>query len=490
MLSRQCGTDLQKIPQNFDIKQTSTFNRSVASMSSESTDTEDFKSFSDSNADTPSSLTERTEFLDTPLSNEKLKGEVTIDKDVATTRITQSMTVDRSVIDDTSAINNLDEIPSTAPATTIVCGSIVSSVPISKTLKEAAIDLDIQNSEAAVDSSQQDPTTTTEITKGNNELSTSKDKADGSDSEKLEIIQTEFTTTDNIEHKQQASENITTTANDEIVNSKKNAMTTKRKTPGLDAYAGYDNPSPRKNKRARRKKNNAAQAPVDQSESFNDAVVRYTVDNLPDDLVKYYNQRYAYFSRYDQGILMDREGWFSVTPERIAQHIAERCRCDTIVDAFTGCGGNAIQFAFTCKRVIAIDIDPIKLHCARQNARIYGVEDRIEFIQGDFFKLAPELKADTVFLSPPWGGPSYQQSSVFDITTMIPGNGAEIYSISSKISPHVAYFVPRNTDPQQLARLAGPNGVCEIEQNYLRGNLKALTVYYGGLVNQDYLQQI
>ena len=49
---------------------------------------------------------------------------------------------------------------------------------------------------------------------------------------------------------------------------------------------------------------------------------------------------------------MDREGWFSVTPEKIAEHIAERCRCDVIVDAFCGVGGNTIQFAFTCERGI------------------------------------------------------------------------------------------------------------------------------------------
>lgn len=42
--------------------------------------------------------------------------------------------------------------------------------------------------------------------------------------------------------------------------------------------------------------------------------------------------------------------------------------------------------------MIAIDIDPVKLHCARENAKIYGVEDRIEFILGDFFELAPTLK--------------------------------------------------------------------------------------------------
>lgn len=44
------------------------------------------------------------------------------------------------------------------------------------------------------------------------------------------------------------------------------------------------------------------------------------------------------------------ESWFSVSPEKIAEHIAERCRSDLIVDAFCGAGGNTIQFAFTCER--------------------------------------------------------------------------------------------------------------------------------------------
>ena len=57
------------------------------------------------------------------------------------------------------------------------------------------------------------------------------------------------------------------------------------------------------------------------------------------------------------------------------------------MDGFCGVGGNAIQFAFTCERVIAIDIDPVKIELARHNARVYGVEDRIQFIVGDFFQV-------------------------------------------------------------------------------------------------------
>lgn len=79
--------------------------------------------------------------------------------------------------------------------------------------------------------------------------------------------------------------------------------------------------------------------------------------------------------------------------------------------------------------VIAIDIDPVKIELARHNASVYGVEDRIEFIIGDYMQLAPHLKADVVFLSPPWGGPEYLNAEVFDLETMVALNTYPFYSI-------------------------------------------------------------
>ena len=110
-----------------------------------------------------------------------------------------------------------------------------------------------------------------------------------------------------------------------------------------------------------------------------------TDSNYSPRIEKYWVQRYRLFTRYDEGILMDEEAWYSVTPEKIAKHIAQVMSCGIIVDAFCGVGGNAIQFATTCDRVIAIDIDSSKIEKARNNARIYGVLDKIEFIVGDFF---------------------------------------------------------------------------------------------------------
>ncbi|XP_061696403.1 trimethylguanosine synthase isoform X2 [Syngnathoides biaculeatus] len=72
-------------------------------------------------------------------------------------------------------------------------------------------------------------------------------------------------------------------------------------------------------------------------------------------LAKYWAQRYRLFSRFDEGIKLDREGWFSVTPEKIAEHIALRVESSLsntqlVIDAFCGVGGNSIQFALTGKR--------------------------------------------------------------------------------------------------------------------------------------------
>eukprot|EP00794_Sanderia_malayensis_P004666 gene4666-5275_t len=203
------------------------------------------------------------------------------------------------------------------------------------------------------------------------------------------------------------------------------------------------------------------------------------------EISKYWNQRYRLFSRFDEGIVLDKESWFSVTPEKIAEHIAQRCRCDVVIDAFCGAGGNTIQLAFECERVIAIDIDAKKIELAKHNALIYGVADRIEFIVGDFMLLSPHLKADVVFLSPPWGGPEYSQAKVFDINTMIVPDGEAIFKLSRAITCNIAYFLPRNVNIEQVARLAGVGGKVEVEQNFVCSKLKTITAYYGELVKDE-----
>eukprot|EP01134_Creolimax_fragrantissima_P002861 CFRG2861T1 len=204
---------------------------------------------------------------------------------------------------------------------------------------------------------------------------------------------------------------------------------------------------------------------------------------------KYWYQRYQLFSKYDDGVWLDREGWFSVTPEKLAKEIAQRCQhksVKVIVDAFCGVGGNTIQFAMVADKVIAIDVNATRLECAWQNARIYGVEHKIKFILGDYMELAPTLEADVVFLSPPWGGPDYLSANVFDIKTMMVPDGYDIFSISKQITPNIAYFVPRNSNKEQLVHLAG-HGFVDITHHMTGNKVKAITAFYGDLVLNPYM---
>ncbi|KAF6137892.1 hypothetical protein GIB67_014021, partial [Kingdonia uniflora] len=197
---------------------------------------------------------------------------------------------------------------------------------------------------------------------------------------------------------------------------------------------------------------------------------------------KYWIQRYNLFSKYDQGVKLDEEGWFSVTPEEIAIRHAEKCGGRIVIDCFSGVGGNAIQFAKTCEHVVAIDIDPEKVSLAFHNAKIYGVENYIDFVVGDFFKLAPSLKGDVVFLSPPWGGPDYCNIETFSLDLLKPKDGYTIFQAAQKITPNIVMFLPRNVDLHQveeLSWLSSPPLQLEVEENYVGSHLKGITAYFG-----------
>lgn len=202
------------------------------------------------------------------------------------------------------------------------------------------------------------------------------------------------------------------------------------------------------------------------------------------ELSKFYRNRFSLFSLYNSGIVLDKEGWYSVTPEEIAKKQANRLSSsDIIVDLCCGCGGNSIQFAMTSYRVYAIDIDSTRLRLARYNANIYNVESRIQFILADWLTLIDSFRhrwADAVFMSPPWGGMSYSSESEFDLDNLFPGlNFVSILKKLSLIAPSVNMFLPRNTSHSFLIEAARESGATdlEIEVNKIGNFHKGITVY-------------
>lgn len=115
------------------------------------------------------------------------------------------------------------------------------------------------------------------------------------------------------------------------------------------------------------------------------------------------------FSR--DGVVLDDAMRLGLTPERLALRLGERAKrfleqrdaeSLTVVDACCGAGGNAIGFARSGLRVVAIELDPERLAAARHNAKLYGVSDRIRFVAGDARKLIAAHPEPLWFVDVPW----------------------------------------------------------------------------------------
>lgn len=216
------------------------------------------------------------------------------------------------------------------------------------------------------------------------------------------------------------------------------------------------------------------------------------------ELYKYWQQRYNLFSRFNDGIQMDDESWWSVTPENIARHIAQRVHKSigdgytTIIDGFCGVGGNMIQFACQSPfvRVIGCDINIDRIKMAKNNAKIYGVSHQCEFILGDFMDIMPSLRCgriDAVFLSPPWGGIGYKEHGKYSLSSMKP-NGYDVVEICRKyITNNIAFLMPRNVDLDEIKTklLSKGHPLFEYEQNMVGSKTKTITAYFGDLVDQS-----
>jgi release factor glutamine methyltransferase len=58
---------------------------------------------------------------------------------------------------------------------------------------------------------------------------------------------------------------------------------------------------------------------------------------------------------------------------------------DVVLDMGTGCGILGVVAAEKAAKVVAVDVNPYAVRCAKKNAKLNGVSDKIFFVQGDLF---------------------------------------------------------------------------------------------------------
>jgi len=76
---------------------------------------------------------------------------------------------------------------------------------------------------------------------------------------------------------------------------------------------------------------------------------------------------------------------------------------EVVLDMGTGCGILAVLAAKKAKKVVATDVNPYALKCAEKNAKMNGVEEKIEFRLGDLFQpIRPDETFSLILFNAPY----------------------------------------------------------------------------------------
>jgi release factor glutamine methyltransferase len=92
------------------------------------------------------------------------------------------------------------------------------------------------------------------------------------------------------------------------------------------------------------------------------------------------------------------------TGELLARTLDERLvpRGASVLDLGTGTGIGALAAARTAARVVAVDVNPAAVRCARVNVLLNDADDRVEVRRGDLFEPVEGERFDVILFNPPY----------------------------------------------------------------------------------------
>lgn len=148
---------------------------------------------------------------------------------------------------------------------------------------------------------------------------------------------------------------------------------------------------------------------------------------------------------------------------------------DIVLDVGTGCGMLGILAAKTAKKVVAVDINPYAIRCAKKNAKLNSVNQKMDFLQCDLltpfrpnglFSLitfnAPylplKLEKKKAWIDLSWAGGSKGREVIDRLITQVPDYLAEdgrvllVQSSLANVKRTVQRLKEKNFEPKIIAK--------------------------------------
>lgn len=146
---------------------------------------------------------------------------------------------------------------------------------------------------------------------------------------------------------------------------------------------------------------------------------------------------------------------------------------EVVLDLGTGSGILANVAAKNAGRVVAVDLNPYAIHCAKENAKLNGVRDRIDFVQGDLFSAFYDgLRFDLVLFNAPYLPSEAGEEATWIGKAWAGGSNGRLV-VDKFIAEVPAYLKPRG---RVLLMQSTLTGVEETIQMFNKQNLKATVI--------------
>jgi len=197
-------------------------------------------------------------------------------------------------------------------------------------------------------------------------------------------------------------------------------------------------------------------------------------------------------SPVDKGFMKD--AYKDIMPNNVSKHIAQRLKCDSIIDALCDHSDITIQLAKSCQFVTAIFTNPKKAEISLINSKIHRVNHKIDFVVGDLSQVK-KAHADIIFLNPqntfvdhsPLKRPQSNNSG-FSLFKHLKPDLEPLVRQSLSLSQKIAIKLPWYTDLNEISQLfhsilsSSNHKRCCIEiEEILNSNqeIDYLVVYFG-----------
>lgn len=185
--------------------------------------------------------------------------------------------------------------------------------------------------------------------------------------------------------------------------------------------------------------------------------------------------------RFSRPMVGDADGLFMANYEVAARHLADRLRCQRVVELCCGIGATTVCLAKACDEVYAVEHDASRLEHARANAAAWGVSDRVRFICGDALDkslLRSLPRPDVVFADPEWEPAEHPLSEhARDPRQTQPPTHELLAAVRRCLTENIVLRMPLETELEHLRTL----GPCEVEKVHIDGQPKFYYLYYGTL---------